>query len=178
MKLQVDEPRPFKLVSPASVEEAVRLWHDRRGEAMYLAGGGDVLDVVKRHLARPVGAHRPQADPRTPGHQRRQPHSPAAKRYRWGRSRRCGKWPRTRVSGATCLRSPRRLHASPRRRSATLAPLGGISFRRTGVPTIEVRGTATATGGCTATPTMASTASTPFSPATAATSCRHRIWRP
>ena len=53
MKLQVDEPRPFKLMSPASVEEAVRLWHDHRGEAMYLAGGGDVLDVVKRHLARP-----------------------------------------------------------------------------------------------------------------------------
>jgi xanthine dehydrogenase YagS FAD-binding subunit len=53
MKLQVDEPRPFKLVSPTSVEEAVRLWHDHRGEAMYLAGGGDVLDVVKRDLARP-----------------------------------------------------------------------------------------------------------------------------
>ena len=53
MKLQIDEPRPFKLMSPASVEEAVRLWHDHRGEAMYLAGGGDVIDVVKRHLARP-----------------------------------------------------------------------------------------------------------------------------
>jgi xanthine dehydrogenase YagS FAD-binding subunit len=53
MKLQVDEPSPFTLMSPASVEEAVRLRHDRRGEAMYLAGGGDVLDVVKRHLARP-----------------------------------------------------------------------------------------------------------------------------
>jgi xanthine dehydrogenase YagS FAD-binding subunit len=54
MKLQVDEPRPFKLVSPASVEDAVKLWHERRGEAMYLAGGGDVIDVVKRHLARPA----------------------------------------------------------------------------------------------------------------------------
>ena len=54
MKLQLDEPRPFKLVSPASVEDAVKLWHDRRGETMYLAGGGDVADVVKRHLARPA----------------------------------------------------------------------------------------------------------------------------
>jgi xanthine dehydrogenase YagS FAD-binding subunit len=53
MKLQLDEPRPFKLVSPGSVEEAVRLWHQRGGDAMYLAGGGDVLDVVKRHLAEP-----------------------------------------------------------------------------------------------------------------------------
>ena len=54
MKLQLDEPRPFTLASAASVEDAVRLWHDRRGEAMYLAGGGDVLDMVKRHLARPA----------------------------------------------------------------------------------------------------------------------------
>jgi len=54
MKLQIDEPHPFKLTSPASVEEAVSLWHDHRGEAMYLSGGGDVVDVVKRHLARPV----------------------------------------------------------------------------------------------------------------------------
>ena len=54
MKLQVDEPRPFTLTSPASVEDAVKLWHDRRGEAMYLAGGGDVIDVVKRHIARPA----------------------------------------------------------------------------------------------------------------------------
>jgi xanthine dehydrogenase YagS FAD-binding subunit len=53
MMLQIDEPRPFKLVSPASVEEAVRLWHEHRGEAMYLAGGGDVVDMVKRHHARP-----------------------------------------------------------------------------------------------------------------------------
>jgi xanthine dehydrogenase YagS FAD-binding subunit len=54
MKLQIDEPRPFKLVSPASVEDAVKLWHERRGEAMYLAGGGDIVDVVKRQLARPA----------------------------------------------------------------------------------------------------------------------------
>lgn len=54
MKLQIDEPRPFKLASPATVDEAVKLWHERRGEAMYLAGGGDVVDVVKRHLARPT----------------------------------------------------------------------------------------------------------------------------
>ena len=54
MKLQFDEPRPFTFVSPATVEEAVTLWHDRRGEAMYLAGGGDVLDIAKRHLARPA----------------------------------------------------------------------------------------------------------------------------
>ena len=54
MKLQVDEPRPFTLTSPTSVEDAVKLWHDRRGEAMYLAGGGDVLDVVKRQLTRPA----------------------------------------------------------------------------------------------------------------------------
>src|ERR1044072_6746782 len=54
MKLQVDEPRPFTLASPTTVEDAVKLWHDRRGEAMYLAGGGDVIDVVKRHLARPA----------------------------------------------------------------------------------------------------------------------------
>ena len=52
--IQLDEPRPFKLVSPSSVEEAVKLWHDHRGEAMYLAGGGDVLDMVKRHLATPT----------------------------------------------------------------------------------------------------------------------------
>jgi xanthine dehydrogenase YagS FAD-binding subunit len=53
MTFQVDEPRPFKLLSPASVEEAVRLWHDHRGKAMYLAGGGDLMDMVKRDLARP-----------------------------------------------------------------------------------------------------------------------------
>jgi xanthine dehydrogenase YagS FAD-binding subunit len=53
MKLQIDEPLPFKLMSPATVEEAVKLWHEHPGEAMYLAGGGDVVDVVKRHLARP-----------------------------------------------------------------------------------------------------------------------------
>jgi len=53
MRIQIDEPQPFKLMSPATVEEAVKLWHDHRGEAMYLAGGGDVVDVVKRHLARP-----------------------------------------------------------------------------------------------------------------------------
>src|SRR5580765_1021482 len=54
MKLQLDEPRPFTLASPATVEEAVKLWHDRRGEAMYLAGGGDVMDIAKRHLAEPA----------------------------------------------------------------------------------------------------------------------------
>jgi xanthine dehydrogenase YagS FAD-binding subunit len=54
MKLQIDEPRPFKLVSPASVDDAVKLWHDNPGKAMYLAGGGDVVDVVKRHLAEPT----------------------------------------------------------------------------------------------------------------------------
>jgi xanthine dehydrogenase YagS FAD-binding subunit len=54
MKLQVDEPRPFTLASPATVEAAVELWHQRRGEAMYLAGGGDVIDVVKRQLSRPA----------------------------------------------------------------------------------------------------------------------------
>ena len=53
MNLQIDEPLPFTFKSPASVEEAVKLWHDRRGEAMYLAGGGDVIDMVKRHHARP-----------------------------------------------------------------------------------------------------------------------------
>jgi xanthine dehydrogenase YagS FAD-binding subunit len=53
MSLQIDEPRPFALRSPASVEEAVKLWHERRGEAMYLAGGGDVVDMVKRHHAKP-----------------------------------------------------------------------------------------------------------------------------
>ena len=54
MKLQIDEPQPFKLISPASVEDAVKLWHDHPGKAMYLAGGGDLVDVVKRHLAEPV----------------------------------------------------------------------------------------------------------------------------
>jgi xanthine dehydrogenase YagS FAD-binding subunit len=54
MKFQLDEPRPFKLESPASVEDAVRLWNDNRGGAMYLAGGGDVADMVKRQLARPA----------------------------------------------------------------------------------------------------------------------------
>ena len=54
MKLQLDEPRPFTLASPGTVEDAVKLWHDRRGEAMYLAGGGDVLDIAKRHLAQPA----------------------------------------------------------------------------------------------------------------------------
>ncbi len=53
MSLQIDEPRPFALRSPASVEEAVRLWHEHPGAAMYLAGGGDVVDMVKRHHARP-----------------------------------------------------------------------------------------------------------------------------
>jgi len=54
MKLQIDEPLPFKLISPASVEDAVKLWHDHPGKAMYLAGGGDLVDVVKRHLAEPA----------------------------------------------------------------------------------------------------------------------------
>jgi len=38
---------------------------------------------------------------------------------------------RTRTSGATRLRSPRRLHASPRHRFAMLAPWGKTRFRRT-----------------------------------------------
>jgi xanthine dehydrogenase YagS FAD-binding subunit len=54
MKLQVDEPRPFRLTSPATVEEAVKVWHDNRGEAVYLAGGGDLMDVLKRDIARPT----------------------------------------------------------------------------------------------------------------------------
>jgi xanthine dehydrogenase YagS FAD-binding subunit len=54
MKLQLDEPRPFALASPATIEDAVKLWHERRGEAMYLAGGGDVMDIAKRHLGRPT----------------------------------------------------------------------------------------------------------------------------
>jgi xanthine dehydrogenase YagS FAD-binding subunit len=53
MSLQIDEPRPFALTSPTTVEDAVKLWHERRGEAMYLAGGGDVVDMVKRHHVRP-----------------------------------------------------------------------------------------------------------------------------
>ena len=54
MKLQIDEPAPFKLTSPANVGDAVKLWHDSRGKAMYIAGGGDVIDVVKRQLAQPA----------------------------------------------------------------------------------------------------------------------------
>lgn len=53
MKLQIDEPLPFALKTPEGVEEAVKLWHEHRGKALYLAGGGDVIDVVKRQLARP-----------------------------------------------------------------------------------------------------------------------------
>jgi xanthine dehydrogenase YagS FAD-binding subunit len=53
MKLQIDEPRPFALLSAQSVEQAVTLWHEHRGTAMYLAGGGDAIDVVKRQIARP-----------------------------------------------------------------------------------------------------------------------------
>jgi xanthine dehydrogenase YagS FAD-binding subunit len=54
MKLQIDEPRPFALMSPQSVEQAVSLWHEHPGQAMYLAGGGDAIDVVKRQIARPA----------------------------------------------------------------------------------------------------------------------------
>ena len=54
MMLQLDEPRPFSLTSPATVEDAVRLWHEHRGNAMYLAGGGDVIDMLKRHHADPA----------------------------------------------------------------------------------------------------------------------------
>ena len=53
MTSPIDEPRPFKLTSPASVSEAVALWHEKPGDAMYIAGGGDVIDIVKRHHARP-----------------------------------------------------------------------------------------------------------------------------
>jgi xanthine dehydrogenase YagS FAD-binding subunit len=53
MKLQIDEPLPFKFSSPASVEDAVKMWHDNGGKAMYFAGGGDAVDVVKRQLAQP-----------------------------------------------------------------------------------------------------------------------------
>lgn len=49
----IDEPHPFALDSPASVEEAVGRWHEHRGKAMYLAGGGDIVDMVKRRHARP-----------------------------------------------------------------------------------------------------------------------------
>jgi xanthine dehydrogenase YagS FAD-binding subunit len=54
MKLQIDEPSPFTLAFPTSVQDAVDLWQQQRGAAMYLAGGGDVVDVVKRHLASPT----------------------------------------------------------------------------------------------------------------------------
>jgi xanthine dehydrogenase YagS FAD-binding subunit len=53
MTSAIDEPRPFTLTSPASVAEAIALWHENRGNAMYVAGGGDVIDIVKRHHARP-----------------------------------------------------------------------------------------------------------------------------
>lgn len=53
MTSPIDEPRPFALTSPSSVEEAVAMWHENSGEAMYIAGGGDVIDTVKRHHARP-----------------------------------------------------------------------------------------------------------------------------
>jgi xanthine dehydrogenase YagS FAD-binding subunit len=35
------------------VEEAIRLWHERGGKSLYLAGGGDVIDMVKRHHESP-----------------------------------------------------------------------------------------------------------------------------
>jgi xanthine dehydrogenase YagS FAD-binding subunit len=53
MLISTDEPRPFKLTSATSVEEAVLLWHEDAGAAMYLAGGGDVIDMVKQHHATP-----------------------------------------------------------------------------------------------------------------------------
>jgi xanthine dehydrogenase YagS FAD-binding subunit len=53
LQMQIDEPRPFALQSPASVEEAVKLWHERGSEVAYLAGGGDIVDMVKRHHVRP-----------------------------------------------------------------------------------------------------------------------------
>ena len=53
MTSPIDEPRPFSFTSPESVADAVALWHEHDGDAMYIAGGGDVIDIVKRHHARP-----------------------------------------------------------------------------------------------------------------------------
>lgn len=53
MLIATDEPRPFTLTSATSVPEAVQLWQENRGEAMYLAGGGDAIDMLKKHHATP-----------------------------------------------------------------------------------------------------------------------------
>lgn len=53
MLIATDEPRPFRLTSAASVADAVGLWHEKPGTAMYLAGGGDAIDMLKKHHATP-----------------------------------------------------------------------------------------------------------------------------
>ena len=174
MKLQLDEPRPFKLVSPASVEDAVKLWHERRGEAMYLAGGGDVVDIVKRHLARPAvlidlkripalrGIKANFTAPEEPGFTlgalttlREVAEDEGVRRY----------LPCACRSGFT-----RRHTADPQRRHGW-----GNLLQENRCPYYRGPWDCYRHGECTATPAMASTASTPFSTAIAATSFVPRI---
>ncbi len=52
-QISVDEPAPFKLLNPKTVEEAVRMLNDHGPEAVVLAGGCDILEKIKTQWVRP-----------------------------------------------------------------------------------------------------------------------------
>ena len=51
-QIAVDEPAPFELLSPRSLDEAVELAARHDGDCALLAGGTDLLDQLKQHSGR------------------------------------------------------------------------------------------------------------------------------
>jgi xanthine dehydrogenase YagS FAD-binding subunit len=52
-QISVDEPRPFELLQPASINEALELGARHGSEAAFLAGGCDLLDHLKHQTMSP-----------------------------------------------------------------------------------------------------------------------------
>jgi xanthine dehydrogenase YagS FAD-binding subunit len=53
LAISFDEPAPFKLLSPKTLDEALELGVQHGSDGALLAGGCDLLDQLKNHLRRP-----------------------------------------------------------------------------------------------------------------------------
>src|SRR5580658_4773551 len=53
LAISFDEPAPFKLLSPKTLDEASELGVQHGADGALLAGGCDLLDQLKNHLRRP-----------------------------------------------------------------------------------------------------------------------------
>jgi len=52
-QISIDEPKPFELLQPTSIHEALELGARHGGDAAYLAGGCDLLDHLKHQTMAP-----------------------------------------------------------------------------------------------------------------------------